>query len=252
MEANKTLALSLTQNTPLIATAWSATAVAGLSYRRAPGNSTQDYKINIQWCVREETNQKNAIISIRNDCSLKLEITTIFCLPRCLVGELCQQQTRCKMCQMTGKRLIYLRVTQTTSLWCLFFKFTAILTLKKFTCHPTDITHTVKYAMVSPPSLLWFSRCLHSEMRVFFCTLSLHASAVGVATLRIHKCGICMAAACQSSAPPARRLMGHVQTDTVEKQHDIHVSGGWFLWTYRVKVLHVYHEEAERCYSEGK
>lgn len=121
MEANKTLALSLTQNTPLIAIAWSATAVAGLSYRRAPGNTTQDYKINIQSSVREETNQKHAIISICNDCFLKLEITTIFCLPRCLVGELCQQQTMCKMCQMTGKRLIYLRVTQTTSLWCLFF-----------------------------------------------------------------------------------------------------------------------------------
>lgn len=172
MEANKTLALSLTQNTPLIATAWSATAVVGLSYRRAPGNSPQDYKINIQWCVREETNQKNAIISILNDCFLKLKITTIFSLPQCLVGELCQQQTRCKMCQMTGKRLIYLHVTQTTSLWCLFFKFAAILTLKKFTCHPTDITHTVKYAMMSPPSVLWFSRCLHWDVWFFLHSLA--------------------------------------------------------------------------------
>lgn len=59
MEANKTLALSLTQNTPLIATAWSATAVGGLSYR-APENSTQHYKINIQWYIRG----KNVINSI--------------------------------------------------------------------------------------------------------------------------------------------------------------------------------------------
>lgn len=43
----------------LIATAWSATAVGGLSYSRAPESSRQQYKIYIQWYIREEIEECN-------------------------------------------------------------------------------------------------------------------------------------------------------------------------------------------------
>ncbi len=139
MEANKTLALSLTQNTPLIATAWSATAVGGLSYSRAPKNST--HKINIQWYMRggkksEECNYFYTLV-LQAYC-LKLKFATILYVLRCCVGELCQQQNRCKKSQMTGKCDHFpdavMQVVLQAAIFCIYY-FEAAMLCEQIHCN---------------------------------------------------------------------------------------------------------------------
>lgn len=100
--------------------------------------------------------------------------------------------------------------------------------LMKFTCSPATghwslvqvytctIDHIYKYIYSIPWSCPHPSSSFSLLVRNmwFLYTLWLNASAVGVITLQIHTCGICTATACQSTAPPTRRPMRHVQTDT--------------------------------------
>lgn len=133
MVANKTLALPLTQNTPLIATALSATTVAGLSYSDTAGNSSQPYKINIQWYIKRRTSKEQHYFYIF--LYFYTRFIKTFYLVWCHISKLSTSELDAKMHQMTGKRVRCFCVTQTTSLMVLqvgFGFFCVFCTLKTF------------------------------------------------------------------------------------------------------------------------